>query len=76
MGQVIVRKLDAEVVARLKRRAAGNNRSLEQELRLILTAAARPSVSEFRQMAAAIRQRLAGRPQTDSALLIREDRDR
>ena len=76
MAQVIVRNLDAAIVVRLKRRAAANNRSLEQELRLVLAAAARPGLGEFRKIAAAIRQRSAGRRQTDSVRLIREDRDR
>lgn len=76
MAQVIVRNLDDEVVARVKRRAADNKRALEQELRLILTSAARPDLGEFRKRAAAIRASLADRPQTDSVQLIREDRDR
>ncbi len=76
MAQVIVRNLDEAVVVRLKRRAAANKRSLEQELRLVLAAAARPALGEFREKAAAIRQRSAGRRQTDSVRLIREDRDR
>lgn len=76
MAQVIVRNLEEEVVSRLKRQATNNERSLEQELRLILTAAASPGRAEFRKQAAAIRASLADRPQTDSVDLIREDRDR
>lgn len=41
MAQVIIRNLDEEVVARLKRRARGNERSLEAELRVILEEQAR-----------------------------------
>ena len=40
MTTINVRKLDGEVVRRLKRRAAGNNRSLEGEVRHILEGAA------------------------------------
>ena len=76
MAQVIVRNLEDQVVARLKRQAADNERSLEQELRLILTAAASPDLAEFRDRAAVIRASLSDRPQTDSVDLIREDRDR
>ena len=76
MAQVIVRNIDDDFVARLKQRAASEERSLEQELRLILAAAALPDLAELRETAAAIRERLAGRPQTDSVRLIREDRDR
>ena len=47
MAQVIVRNLPDEVVARLKARAAGRKRSLEQELREILSEAARPSREEI-----------------------------
>jgi plasmid stability protein len=39
MAQLIVRQLDAELVGALKRRAARNNRSAEQEHREILKAA-------------------------------------
>ena len=76
MAQVIVRNLEDEVVSRLKRQAADNERSLEQELRLILTAAASPDFAGFRERAGAIRASLSDRPQTDSVDLIREDRDR
>ncbi len=76
MAQVIVRNLDDDIVVRLKRMAANNHRSLEQELRLILSKAARPDIAEFRKRAAEIRTSLSDRPQTDSVSLIREDRDR
>jgi hypothetical protein len=51
-------------------------RSLEQELREILAAAARQDMAEFKAQAALIRARYQGMPQTDSVLLLREDRDR
>lgn len=40
MGEILVRNLDDKVIERLERRAALNGRSLEQELRELLTAAA------------------------------------
>ncbi len=76
MAQVIVRNLDDEVVASLKRQAADHKRSLEQQLRLILTNAANPKLSAFREWAAAIRSSASSRPDRDSVDLIREDRDR
>lgn len=76
MAQVIVRRLDDGVVQALKRRAANRGHSLEQELRDILAEAARPGRAELRACAAAMRARYQDRPQTDSALLLREDRDR
>jgi plasmid stability protein len=77
MANALVRDLDDAVYERLKARAAGNNRSLEAELREILVAASRQvSAAAARARAAEIRQRLSGRPHSDSAGLIREDRDR
>jgi antitoxin FitA len=76
MAQVIIRKLDDEIVQRLKERARARRHSLEQELRDILAAAARPDLAEFRDFAAAMRARYAGVPQTDSVELLREDRER
>jgi plasmid stability protein len=40
MAQILIRDLDDDVVARLKARAAGNGRSLQSELRLLLTESA------------------------------------
>lgn len=46
MGQVLVRRLDRAEIDALKAKAKANGRPLEQELREILTAAARLSVDE------------------------------
>ena len=78
MATLTIRNLDDDVVARLKSRAADHGRSLEAELRMLLSEASnRPSLQEFRARAeqiAAMTPR--DRPQTDSVLLLREDRDR
>jgi len=76
MAQAIVRNLADEVVARLKARAAGRRRSLEQELRDILSAAARPSREEILADLDRIRAMTPKVLQTDSTDLTREDRDR
>lgn len=76
MAQVIVRNLPDEVVARLKARAAAHRRSLEQELRQILSEAARPSRAEILADLDRIRAMTPKVPQTDSTELIREERDR
>ena len=76
MAQVIVRQLPEEVVARLKARAARSRHSLEQELRNILIEAARPSRDEILAEMDRIRAMTPTSLQTDSAELIREDRDR
>lgn len=77
MANVTIRNLDDEVVARLKARAKANRRSLEAELREILT---RSAGSMTREELIAFAKRVAAEtpdvPQTDSAELIREDRDR
>ena len=79
MATINVRRLDDEVVERLKRRAAQNKRSLEGEARHILEMIARDDVearwAEFRVVSAELRRRTAGRPQTPAEDLIREDRD-
>ncbi len=76
MANALVRDLDDQVYERLKARAVGNNRSLEAELREILVSASKQvSMAEARARAAEIRQRLSGRTHSDSAELIREDRD-
>jgi plasmid stability protein len=76
MANVTIRNLDDEVVARLKDRAKANKRSLEAELRTLLSeAASRSSHEEFRKLAAHIRAMTPDVEQTDSTLLIREDRD-
>jgi plasmid stability protein len=45
MGNLLVRKIDDEVVRRLKRRAAENRRSVEAEVRAILERELRPIVT-------------------------------
>jgi antitoxin FitA len=76
MAQVIVRNLPDDVVARLKARAARQKRSLEQELREILSEAARPSRAEIIAEIDRIRAMTPQKLQSDSTDLIREDRDR
>ncbi len=73
-SQVIVRNLDAAVVARLKLRARRNGRSLERELRLILTRATRPDRAALLAETDRIRAMTPG-PLEDSVSLLRQDRD-
>ncbi len=74
-AQVTVRNLDAAVVTGLKHRAKRNGVSLEQELRTLLTRAARPGRSELLAVADRIRAMTPG-PLTDSASLLLADRAR
>jgi antitoxin FitA len=75
MAQVIIRNLDDAVVQRHRERAAKNGRSLEQELRDVLTRAATLTVEEKLAIADRIRAMTPPGPRPDSTDLIREDRD-
>ena len=77
MATVTIRNLDDEVVKILKQRARTNNRSLEAELRLLLTTTAHGSEAiDLRTLAEQIAAMTPDVPQTDSVELLREDRDR
>ena len=76
MGQVIVRNLDDKVIAALKAKAELHGHSLEQELRAILSGAAKPNAEERLALTDRIRAMTPGKRQTDSTVLIREDRGR
>ncbi len=77
MTQVLVRDLDGAVVERLKERARRNGRSLQKETKAILEAAATTlTMVEARQNSDEWHRRLTGRRFSDSAELIREDRER
>jgi plasmid stability protein len=76
MGQVIIRNIDDDVLAVLRRRAAERKQSLEQTMREILRDAARPSRADIIAEMNRIRARTPKPLKTDSAKLIREARDR
>ena len=62
MATALVRDLDDEVYEQLKARAAGNNRSLEAELREILVLASKQvDMARARAAAEDMRRRLEGR---------------
>lgn len=77
MAQVLVRQLDKKVVIRLKKRAKEHGRSLQSEVKTILEEAV-PDYEAAWKRIESFRTRLgkSGRTFTDSADLIREDRDR
>ncbi len=77
MANLTIRNLDDEVVAKLKAQAKAHHRSLEAELRALLSeAAARPSREEFLKAADRIAAMTPDVKQTDSTKIIREFRDR
>lgn len=78
MADLLVRHVPEPVVRSLKRRAVRHRRSLQKELVSILESAAESAGRSPAQVAAAIRNHLAqtGRTFSDSARLLREDRQR
>lgn len=80
MAAITVRRLDDSVVLRLKARAETNGRSLEGEVRQILSAAVDDDMEAKRRVFVALSKRLReeipNRSETRSEDLIREDRDR
>ena len=75
-GNLHVRNLDDDLIARLKRRAARHGRSAEAEhreiLRQALAAEAEPS---FEALAAKLRKLTKRRKQTPSEVLLHEGRE-
>lgn len=78
MGQALIRNLDDGVLASYRAAARRNQRSLEAELREVLTFM-RPKtdeeIADLRERAARIRAMTFDVPQTPSEVLVREDRD-
>ena len=76
MPQMLVRDVEPAVMEKLKVRAQRNGRSLEAEARAIFRAAVTTDVSEMRTEVERVRALFAGRAFSDSAALLREDRER
>ncbi len=75
MATALIRDLDDDVYERLKARAAGHNRSLEAELREILVLASKQvDITAARAAADAMRERLEGRPHSDSGEILAQER--
>ncbi len=75
MSNILVRDLDARIINRLKSIAKQHKRSLQGEIKAILTDAATFLSTEAVGVSARWHERLAGRKLKDSASLVREDRD-
>ena len=78
MGNLTIRNLDDGVIETLKAQAKANQRSLEAEVRYVLTQRAdqRVRMTNFRERTASILAMASKAAQTDSAELLREDRER
>ena len=79
MADIVLRNLEDQIKEKLRRRAASNQRSMNAELREIVSAALaqprRSSCCELKKLAADIRVLSKGRKQTPSEDLLREGRD-
>lgn len=77
MPNVLVRDVETTVLEKLKSRAAKSGRSLQSEVQIILINAVRRAepLSEL-ETARKIRESLKVKNQSDSAELLREDRER
>ncbi len=78
MADVLIRDVPEKTLSVLRKRAAAGRRSLQQELKLLLQREADWAAVDHAAEAARLREFIARRypRQTDSARLIREDRDR
>jgi len=75
MANVLVRDLDASVLKQLKAAAKAHGRSLQAEIHAVLRNASVRSIAETRRVSGRWLKRLRTPTHTDSAALIREDRD-
>lgn len=75
---VLVRNIDEDTLEKLKKKAAANNRSLQEELKELLEMHAGPDIEEVRAMAReSIRKYKArGKKFSDSGKDISKDRER
>jgi plasmid stability protein len=76
MPDVLVRDVETTVLEKLKKRAAENGRSLQSEVRSIISEYAASEPLSDMEVARKIRNSLRGRNHSDSAELLREDRAR
>lgn len=78
MGTLTIRNLDDSVIQALKAEAKANHRSMEAEARRALTERFDriQRMVRLRERTDALSRLTKGIPQTDSVLLLREDRDR
>lgn len=79
MADIVLRNLEDELKEKLRRRAASNQRSMNAELRDIVSTALmqprRTGPADLKKLAADIRALSAGRRQTPSEDMLDESRD-
>ena len=75
MANVFVRDLDDDVLKALKAAAKAHGRSLQAEIHDVLGNAGARNLAQTRRLSAKWLKRLRNASKSDSAVLIREDRD-
>jgi plasmid stability protein len=75
MPNVLIRDLDDEVLKQLKAAAKANHRSLQAEIHEVLRRANTRNLAETRRLSSRWLKQLSRSNHSDSADLIREDRD-
>lgn len=75
MANVLIRDLDHDVLKQLKAAAKAHGRSLQAEIHDVLQRAGARNLAETRRVSTQWLNRLRRSSQSDSASLIREDRD-
>ena len=76
MPDVLVRNVEENILDQLKDRANQNGRSLQKELKLLFRSFVDADTLSSDETAAKIRNSLRGRVHSDSAELLRENRQR
>lgn len=76
MAQLLIRNLDEETIRNLKERARRQNRSLQGEVKFILEEYAKRSDESPQVIAERWQEYFSGRTFSDSAELVRQDRER
>jgi plasmid stability protein len=76
MAELLIRNLEPGVIKRLKLRAKQHHRSLQGELKFIVEAATKMSIEEAIKASNKWHKCLSGHSFSDSAKLLRGDRDR
>jgi plasmid stability protein len=76
MPNVLVRDVEADVLEKLKKRAAENGRSLQSEVHFIINRFVESEPLSDVEVAKKIKNSLRGRNHRDSAEILREDRAR
>jgi len=75
MANLLIRNLNHDVLKQLKAAARVHGRSLQAEIHEVLRRASTRRLAETRRLSAQWLRRLRRSTQTDSAALIRQDRD-